>query len=143
VNALQLVRKRPGPRRGIRHPPAVAWAARMARDRRDIERVRAQHAAWVQAQRTSGAPGYWYTSAMREAERQEAKVRASERVLMAELAREMAMDGERDPTSTSAPTSTPRAYTPRRAPRMGRSALPESFRLASRFPIRGSDRDKK
>jgi hypothetical protein len=69
---LQFIRKRPGPRRGVRRSQTMILAERMARDRRDIEQARAEHARWLASRVTAGVPDLVYLEAARVAAEAEA-----------------------------------------------------------------------
>lgn len=111
MNGLQLVRKRPGPRRGIRRSQTVILAERTARDRRDIEQARTRHAQWL-ANRSARPPDMWDERAIAEAE----AARAAEVRLLRELHAELEAERQSD--------TGPRTYIPARRPRMGRSLAP-------------------
>lgn len=85
MNALQLVRKRPGPRRGVRRSQTTILAERTERDRRGVEQARARHAQWL-ANRAARPPDLWHMEAARQAE----QAHRAEIQLRAELRRELA-----------------------------------------------------
>jgi hypothetical protein len=112
VNALQLVRKTPGPHRGVRRSQAAICAARMERDRRDVAQAAAVHARWLASRATAGIPDLVHLEAARIAGQAEAEGARLRREIHAELEAERQSD------------TGPRTYIPARRPRMGRSLAP-------------------